>query len=61
MHVLHSMQGHTSGFPAHPKVDAIKIIELIFLSPKTTSKTEPMDQVVDDDSFKSLAAKLEEF
>ena len=30
--------------PAHPKVDGLKAIELIFLPPNTTSKTQPMDQ-----------------
>ena len=32
--------------PAHPKVDGLKAIELIFLPPNTTSKTQPMDQGV---------------
>ena len=32
--------------PDHPKVDGLKAIELIFLPPNTTSKTQPMDQGV---------------
>ena len=32
--------------PAHPKVDGLKAIELIFLPPNTTSKTQPVDQGV---------------
>ena len=32
--------------PAHPIVDGLKTIELIFLPPNTTSKTQPMDQGV---------------
>ena len=32
--------------PAHPNVDNIKEIKLVFLPPKTTSKTQPMDQGV---------------
>ena len=31
---------------AHPTVDGLKAIELIFLSPNTTTKTQPMDQGV---------------
>ena len=38
--------------PAHPIVDGLKAIELIFLSPNTTSNTHPMDQSV----IKSLKA-----
>ncbi|XP_062597709.1 tigger transposable element-derived protein 6-like [Saccostrea cucullata] len=30
--------------PAHPKIPALQSIELIFLPPNTTSKTQPMDQ-----------------
>ena len=30
--------------PAHPEVEGIKAIDLIFLPPNTTSKTQPMDQ-----------------
>ena len=30
--------------PAHCNVDNLKAIELVFLSPNTTSKTQPMDQ-----------------
>ena len=32
--------------PAHPIVDSLKAIELIFLPPNTTSKTQHMDQVL---------------
>ena len=32
--------------PAHPIVDGLKAIELIFLPPNTMSKTQPMDQGV---------------
>ena len=32
--------------PAHPIVDGLKGIELVFLPPNTTSKTQPMDQGV---------------
>ena len=32
--------------PAHPNVDNLKAIELVFLLPNTTSKTQPMDQRV---------------
>ena len=32
--------------PAHPTVDGLKAIELNFLPPNTTSKTQPMDQGV---------------
>ena len=32
--------------PAHPQVRGLKCIELIFLPPNTTSKTQPMDQGV---------------
>ena len=32
--------------PAHPNVDNFKAIELVFLPPNTTSKTQPMDQGV---------------
>ena len=32
--------------PAHPIVDGLKAIELIFLTPNATSKTQPMDQGV---------------
>ena len=39
-------------YPAHPIVDGLKAIELIFLPPNTTSKTQPMDQGV----IKSLNA-----
>ena len=30
--------------PAHPKVEGLKAIDLIFLPPNTTSKAQPMDQ-----------------
>ena len=30
--------------PAHPLVDSLKALELIFLPPNTTSKTQLMDQ-----------------
>ena len=33
-------------YPAHPIVDGLKAIELIFLPPNTKSKTQPMDQGV---------------
>ena len=39
--------------PAHPIVDGLKAIELMFLPPNTTSKTQPMDQGV----IRSLKAK----
>ena len=39
--------------PAHPIVDGLKAIELVFLPPNTTSKTQPMDQGV----IRSLKAK----
>ena len=32
--------------PAHPIIDRLKAIELIFLPPKTKSKKQPMDQGV---------------
>ena len=32
--------------PAHPIVDGLKAIELVFLPPNTTSKTQPMNQGV---------------
>ena len=32
--------------PAHPNVDNLKGIQLVFLPPNTTSKTQPMDQGV---------------
>ena len=32
--------------PAHPNADNLKAIELVFLPPNTTSKTQPMDQGV---------------
>ena len=32
--------------PAHPHVDNLKVIELVFLPPNATSKTQPMDQGV---------------
>ena len=31
---------------AHPIVDGLKAVELVFLPPNTTSKTQPMDQAV---------------
>ena len=33
-------------YPAHPNVDNLKAIQLVFLPPNTTSKTQPMDQGV---------------
>ena len=39
--------------PAHPIIDGLKSIELVFLPPNTTSKTQPMDQGV----IRSLKAK----
>ena len=39
--------------PAQPIVDGLKAIELVFLPPNTTSKTQPMDQGV----IRSLKAK----
>ena len=39
--------------PAHPIIDGLKAIELVFLPPNTTSKTQPMDQGV----IRSLEAK----
>ena len=41
-----------NNFPVHPIVDGLKAIELIFIPPHTTSKTQPMDQGV----IKSLKA-----
>lgn len=38
---------------AHPSVEGLKAIELVFLPPNTTSKTQPMDQGV----IRSLKAK----
>lgn len=32
--------------PAHPQIDNLKAINLVFLPPNTTSKTQPMDQGV---------------
>ncbi|XP_057297585.1 tigger transposable element-derived protein 4-like [Hydractinia symbiolongicarpus] len=32
--------------PAHPEVTGLKAVELVFLPPNTTSKTQPMDQGV---------------
>ena len=32
--------------PAQPKIDNLQAVELIFLPPNTTSKTQPMDQGV---------------
>ena len=32
--------------PAHPKIDNLQAVELIFLPPNTTSKTQPTDQGV---------------
>ena len=32
--------------PAHPNIDNLKAIELVFLPPNTTSKPQPMDQGV---------------
>eukprot|EP00794_Sanderia_malayensis_P001774 gene1774-biopygen1618 len=32
--------------PAHPTIDSLQAVELIFLPPNTTSKTQPMDQGV---------------
>ena len=42
-----------SGCPAHPHIDNLKAINLYFLPPNTTSKTQPMDQGV----IRSLKAK----
>ena len=39
--------------PAHPHVEKLEWVELIFLPPNTTSKTQPMDQGV----IRSLKAK----
>ena len=33
-------------YPAHPNVDNLKAIELVFLPPNATSKTQPIDQGV---------------
>ena len=30
--------------PAHPRIDNLQAVELIFLPPNTTSKMQPMDQ-----------------
>ena len=30
--------------PAHPIIEGLKAVELLFLPPNTTSKTKPMDQ-----------------
>ena len=40
-------------YPAHPHVEGLQAAELIFLSPNTTSKLQPMDQGV----IRSLKAK----
>ena len=40
-------------FPVHPHLDNLKAIQLYFLPPNTTSKTQPMDQGV----IHSLKAK----
>ena len=32
--------------PAHPRIDNLQAVELIFLPPNTSSKTQPMDQGV---------------
>ena len=39
--------------PAHPHVEGLQAVELIFLPPNTTSKLQPMDQGV----IRSLKAK----
>ena len=39
--------------PAHPNTEGFKAVELVFLPPNTTSKTQPMDQGV----IRSLKAK----
>ena len=39
--------------PAHPVVDGLKAIELVFLPPNTISKTQPIDQGV----IRSVKAK----
>ena len=39
--------------PAHPNVEGLQTVELIFLTPNTTSKLQPMDQGV----IRSLKAK----
>ena len=39
--------------PAHPIIEGLKAVELVFLPPNTTSKTQPMDQGV----IRSLKAK----
>ena len=36
-------------FPVHANVDNLKAIELVFLPPNTTSKTQPMDQRIELD------------
>ena len=33
-------------YPAHPNVDNLKAIELVFSPPNTSSKTQPMNQGV---------------
>ena len=33
-------------YPAHPHVDGLQSVQLVFLPPNTTSKTQPMDQGV---------------
>ena len=35
----------TNNCLAHPNVDNLKVIELVFLPPSTTSKAQPMDQL----------------
>ena len=32
--------------PTHPIIEGLKAVELVFLPPNTTSKTQPMDQGV---------------
>ena len=39
--------------PAHPIIEGLKAVELVFLLPNTTSKTQPMDRGM----IRSLKAK----
>ncbi|XP_065654492.1 uncharacterized protein LOC136081130 [Hydra vulgaris] len=52
----------TDNCPAHPNVENFKAIELVFLPPNTTSKTQPMDQDIngEEDPFELLKENVKE-